>query len=104
MASPETAIARLSKQEADQLLWVDDSARAMGYHVMGGPGAGKSRLQGRVTAWGDFVRRVPQLVMDPYGVTIDNFLDKVSRLPQDKQERCYERIRYVNMSGQDGYV
>jgi hypothetical protein len=87
---------------------ISHSARARGVAVIGAPGVGKSRLLGRVLAWGDFLSGIPQLICDPIGTTIDNFLHKLitelQYLPESEQERYRERVRYFDMSGSDGYV
>ena len=41
---------------------------------------------------------------DPVGPTIDNFLDKVVRLPPAAQRAAWGRIHYLNTAGLDGYV
>src|SRR5260221_24137 len=85
-----------------RLAWVSDSARFNGIHVMGGPGSGKSRLNGRGVAFIDFLRGVPVVIFDPTGGTIDNFLDRLLRLPASYQEQLWQRVIYVDMSGDLG--
>src|SRR4051794_3282408 len=75
-------------------------ARSMGQLVIAGKGAGKSRLLGRRVGFGDFMREVPLVIFDPLGGTIDNFLDKVDRLPSGQQRQAWRRVRYVNMAGE----
>jgi hypothetical protein len=87
-----------------KLLWLPDDARSMGIHIQAGKGSGKSRLMGRLIAWLDFIRGVPLVIFDPHGPTIDNFLDKLTRLPRELQERLWPRVLYVDMSGSSGYV
>jgi hypothetical protein len=87
-----------------RLLTIPDQARSMGIHIMAGRGSGKSRLMGGVIAWLDFVRGVPLVVLDPAGPSIDNFLNKLVRLPRADQERLWRRVVYVDMSGRVGYV
>ena len=94
----------ISPQLARRLLFLPDGARNMGIHLMGGKGSGKSRLLGRVIAWLDFLRGVPMVVLDPYGPTIDNFLDKLTRLPGAYQQQLWSRVIYVDMSGGSGSV
>jgi hypothetical protein len=84
--------------------WVADNARSMGIHIQAGKGSGKSRLMGRGIAWQDFIRGVPLVILDPHGPTIDNFIDKITRMPQEIQERLWPRLRYVPMSASSGYV
>lgn len=85
-------------------MWISDSARSMGIHIQAGKGSGKSRLMGRVVGWIDFLRGIPQFIFDPDGPTIDNFLDKILRLPQEWQYRLWPRVHYIDMSGKSGRV
>jgi hypothetical protein len=84
------------------------SARSMGIYLLAGRGAGKSRLMGRKIAPGDFFAGVGQVIFDPIGATIDNFLDKVIRflqyIPATDRDLFWHRITYVDMSGKDGVV
>ena len=84
------------------------SARVMGLYLLAGRGTGKSRMLGRKIAFGDFLAGVPQVIFDPVGATIDNFLDKVTwflyAYPQLAQDPIWDRIIYVDMSGKDGVV
>jgi hypothetical protein len=87
---------------------ISHSARARGIAVIGAPGVGKSRLLGRVLSWSDFLSGIPQLICDPIGTTIDNFLHKLVTelpyLPETEQRKYRERIRYFDLSRQDGSV
>jgi len=89
---------------ARRLLWLNDDARSMGIHIQAGKGSGKSRLMGRVIAWQDFLRRTPQVILDPNGATVDNFLDKLTHLPKAYQVRLWPRVLYAEMSGKSGSV
>src|SRR5919106_337802 len=84
------------------------SARVMGLYVLAGRGTGKSRLLGRKIAMQDFLAGIPQVIFDPVGTTIDNFLDKVTWFlydyPQLEQDPIWDRIIYVDMSGKRGNV
>jgi hypothetical protein len=84
------------------------SARNMGIYVLAGRGTGKSRMLGRQIAMQDFLAGFPQVIFDPVGATIDNFLDKVTRflqhIPASKRHLFWNRIVYVDMSGKDGVV
>src|SRR3989442_157258 len=62
-----------------------DDARSMGLSVWATKGAGKSRALGRLIAFQDFLRGFPVVVIDPVGGTIDNFLDKIARLPLERR-------------------
>src|SRR5262245_60082734 len=86
----------------NRLAWLSKDARSMGIHLMAGKGSGKSRLMGRVIAWLDFFRGIPLVILDPVGPTVDNFLDKLIRLPREYQEALGERVIYVDMSGAGG--
>lgn len=86
------------------LLHLPDAARSMGIHLLAGKGSGKSRLMGRVIAWADFIRGIPVVILDPVGPTIDNFLDRLTRMPREYQERLWKRVMYVDMSGSSGTV
>ena len=61
-----------------------------------------------MVAWGDFLSGIPQLICDPIGTTIDNFLHKLVTelhyLPESEQRKYRERVRYFDLSGSDGYV
>jgi hypothetical protein len=80
----------------------------MGIYVLAGRGTGKSRMLGRQIAMQDYLAGFPQVICDPVGVTIDNFLDKVTRflqsIPASLHSRFWDRITYVDMSGKDGVV
>ncbi|MBN1813647.1 MAG: hypothetical protein JXA14_17540 [Anaerolineae bacterium] len=87
-----------------RMFWIWDSALRNKLHLMAEAGAGKSRLLGRILAWLLFLRHIPQIILDPTGGTIDNFLDKIIRLPREQQEQLWPRVQYVDMSGRGGYV
>lgn len=89
---------------AKRFLWLPDKARSMGIHIMAGKGSGKSRLMGRILAWLDFIRGTPLVVLDPSGPLLDNFLDKLTRLPREDQERLWKRVIYIDMSGEGDQV
>jgi hypothetical protein len=80
----------------------------MGIYVLAGRGTGKSRLLGRKIAMQDLFAGFPQVIFDPIGATIDNFLDKVMwflhDFPAVDPAPIWERIIYVDMSGKDGVV
>lgn len=104
-----------------------DAVRPNGVHIIGAPGAGKSRLLGRGPVFDDFIRGIPQVVFDLPGGTHDNFIDKVDRIVPDYERRwweqyhqplpsewvCYlesvqalfaQRIVYVDMSGKQAVM
>jgi len=73
-------------------------------HLMAEAGAGKSRWLGRALTWQLFACGIPTVVIDPTGGTVDNFFDKLMRLPRELQVRLWRRVLYVDMSGRGGYV
>jgi hypothetical protein len=83
-------------------------SRSMGAYLLAGRGTGKSRLAGRKIAPGDFFAGFPQVIFDPVGATIDNFLDSVigqlQYIPADDRHLFWDRIVYVDMSGKDRLV
>jgi hypothetical protein len=87
---------------------LSNDARRMPVFLDAGSGSGKSRLLGRLWAWQDFLRWIAILILDPHGMTIDNFLDKLSRLPAifplELRERLWQRVRYIDMSGKLGFI
>jgi hypothetical protein len=89
---------------ASKFLWLPDDARSMGIHIMAGKGSGKSRLMGRLLCWLDFLRGTPLVLLDPNGLSIDNFLDKLTRLPRAYQEQLWKRVIYVDMSGRGAHI
>jgi hypothetical protein len=95
-------------QQAPTIRAIPNSARARGIACIGAPGVGKSRLFGRRLVWDAYLLAQPQVVFDPLGATIDNFLDKVIRhlpyLAKDAGKPDTKRIVYVDMSGRDGYI
>ena len=76
----------------------------MGIYLAAGRGSGKSRFMGRILCWQDFVKGRAQVILDPNGPTIDNFLDKLARLPEHQREAAANRIRYIDMSGRSGHL
>jgi hypothetical protein len=82
--------------------------RVMGLYLLAGRGTGKSRMLGRKIAFGDFLAGTPQVIFDPVGTTIDNFLDKVlgflAEHPQLAPDGVLERIVYCDLSGKDGVI
>src|SRR5918997_4814553 len=83
-------------------------ARVMGLYVLGASRTGKSRLLGRVISWQDFMNEIAQVIFDPRGVTISNFLDKLLRflqyVPEDQHAKWWRRIKYVDVSGKNGHI
>lgn len=81
---------------------IPDATRGSGIRVVGSRGSGKSRLVGRLLCFQDFLRGLPQLILDPLGGTASNFLDKVSRLPRAQQQALWPRITWIDMGGEPG--
>src|SRR6266496_2996034 len=84
-------------------LYPDDALRPFAVHVVGDIGSGKSSLLGRVIAFIDFLRGIPIVILDN-GDAIDHFLHKFLKLPKVLQDAWWHRIRYVPLSGLNGYV
>jgi hypothetical protein len=85
--------------------FISDSARLMGTFFVAGRGSGKSTVMGRGIAFQDFLRQVPIVMIDPTGSAIDYFLDEIIRsVPPQYHQKCVERIIYVDLSGDSGYV
>jgi hypothetical protein len=80
------------------------AGRGMGIRWVGAKGTGKSRGLGRRLVLGDFDNRVPLVILDPVGKTIDNFLDCLVRRPGDRQRADGARLRYLDMGGTTGFV
>jgi hypothetical protein len=83
-------------------------ARIMGVYLLGASRTGKSRMLGRVIAWQDFFDEIGQVIFDPRGVTISNFLDKFVRylqyVPRDQHAKWWRRIKLVDVSCKSGHV
>jgi len=73
-------------------------------HLMAEAGAGKSRWLGRCLTWQLLLYGIPTVVIDPTGGVVDNFFDKLSRLPREVQQSLWKRVVYADMSGKGGYV
>jgi hypothetical protein len=86
------------------LVTVPDSARGMGIHIVAGKGSGKSRLMGRGITFRDSARRVPTILIDPHGPSIDNYLDKVYRLEDPLRREMFSRMLYVDVGAESKYV
>jgi hypothetical protein len=87
---------------------VSPAALSRGILCCGAPGVGKSRFLGRRLAIKVFAAEIGQIIIDPTGGTIDNFLDKVvelsTYLPRCEAAKLFARIVYCDMSGRDGFV
>ena len=73
-------------------------------HLMAEAGAGKSRWLGRCLTWQLFLYGIPTVVIDPTGGVVDNFFDKLIRLPREVQPSLWKRVIYADLSGKGGYV
>jgi hypothetical protein len=103
-SAPSATASAVSRNLVGRLLWISDEALRNKFHIMAEAGAGKSRFMGRVLAWLLFLRGIPQIILDPTGGTVTNFLDKLIRLPRKLQQQLWPRVRYVDMSGKNGCV
>jgi hypothetical protein len=91
--------------QAGELFSLPNSARVRGIVCISAPGTGKSTFFGKLPAFLDFVLERPQVIIDPSGNTIDQFLDKVLRrlhhLPKARRAAVCEHIRYVDMGSRE---
>jgi hypothetical protein len=67
-------------------------------------GHGKSRLIGRMICRAMAREKIGCVVLDPLGGTIDNVLDSLNRLDEPERSEVFSRIRYMDMSGETGFV
>ncbi len=87
-----------------RLFRLSESALKNGIHLVAGPGAGKSRLLGRLLVWQQLVLGHPQVILDPTGGVIDNLLDKIVRLPIELRRQLWPRLVYVDVGATDYIV
>lgn len=83
---------------------LSDSALKNGVHIVAGPGAGKSRLMGRLIVWQHLLRHKPQVILDPTGGVVDNLLDKITRLPIEVRRQLWSQLVYVDVGATDFIV
>lgn len=103
----------LPKFLVERGLALSDRIRNRGLHIEAGSGSGKSTLEALI-ALKDFSRGVPTVIFDPNGATIDYFLGGLARrvarlawtgqLSPEDQQKLWQRVRYVDMSGKNGYI
>src|SRR6266508_5207741 len=84
-------------------LYPKDELRKFGVHLISDIGGGKSPVLGRCVAFYDFMRGIPTILLDD-GDAIDHFIHKVMKAPLSVQEQLWKRVRYIDLSGQYGYV
>jgi hypothetical protein len=84
-------------------LYPKDELRKFGVHLVSDIGGGKSPVLGRCVAFYDFMRGIPTILLDD-GDAIDHFVHKVMKAPLSYQEQLWKRVRYIDLSGKDGYV
>lgn len=77
--------------------------RRYGLCVAATRGSGKSRFLGRYLGFSDFLAGIPTIVFDN-GDTINNILDRISRLSLDMQKVLWPRVRYIDLAGLSGRV
>lgn len=85
-------------------IYLDSSTRVLGIHLVAARGTGKSRCLGRIFLPQDAYCKVPTIVLDPIGETINNFISKVAELPQHIQQDIWPRVVYIDMAGRNGLV
>lgn len=83
---------------------IQDGHRSRGVSFHAGSGSGKSVVGGKVICFQDFLRGLPQIVLDPHGPLIDNFLISVASLPFDVRRLLWSRVRYIDLSGKGDRV
>jgi hypothetical protein len=97
-----------SNGNGKQTRGITNSARNMGVYVLGGRGTGKSWLLALVIAWQDFLVGRPQVIFDPLGTVSQYFFYKLVRtlsyLPKAKHAQYWERVKYCDLSGREGFV
>jgi len=84
-------------QERSTPFVVSDKGRDRGIHILAGSGSGKSVVTGQLLCFLDFLRGVPQVLFDPHGPLIDNFLFRVAQFPVEVRRLLWSRIRYVDL-------
>lgn len=89
----------VSRSQTARNLVIPDADRPRGVGIHAGSGSGKSAMLGKSLCLQDFLRGLPQVVFDPHGPLIDNFLLSVAALPYDARRVLWPRIRYVDLSG-----
>ena len=102
MRTPDWGV--LDPRIVERLLWLPDDCRDGTTLIVGPPGCGKSRLLGRAIVWQDFARGLPGVLFDPIGEVRNLLFDKICRYPKSIQQRLWERIIYVDVSGSLGIV
>lgn len=80
-------------------LTVSDADRDRGLFVRAGSGSGKSVFLGRIVCFQDFLRGIPQVIIDPMGALAENLFLQIALLPIEVRERLWPRLIYVDMSG-----
>ena len=85
------------RKKPQYLLHLSGPSRKNGVHIMAGKGSGKSRLMGRFMGYQDFRNDIPTVIFDPHGSTIDNVIDKISRVWAG-QSYIWDRVVYVDFS------
>lgn len=85
-------------------LIIPDADRLRGIAIHAGSGSGKSAMLGKSLCLQDFLRGLPQVVFDPHGPLIDNFLLSIACLPKGVRRVLWPRVKYVDLSGKGTYV
>jgi len=87
-----------------RLFTLDDSALRNGMRIVGGPGAGKSRLMGRAIARQALLRGQPQVIIDPTGGIVSNLIDSIASFPQEIRRLLWKQLVYVDVAATDYVV
>lgn len=100
---------RRTNNRSQPLIRLPFSALANGIRISGGSGSGKSILAAWIV-FCYFLRGLATVILDPHGGTIDFFLANVwewchsGQVSKERQQRMWQRIVYVDMSGKQGRV
>lgn len=86
---------------SQHLQFISNAALKQGTLLLGGVGAGKSRLLGRVFAWQYLIQGKPAVILDPTGAVIDNLYAKILHLTPEYQERLWPRIKHFQVGAKD---
>lgn len=96
--SPKLAALHLPVQASRRAFTIPDTHRDRGIHFVAGSGSGKSLTLGKLIAFLDFMRGVPQVLFDPHGPMIDAFLLQLTRFSKPVRQRLWPLVRYVDMA------
>lgn len=97
---PQDGMAPLTvSPHVSRRLRISPAHRGRGIAIHAGKGSGKSALLGKSQCVQDFLRGVPQVVLDPHGPLVDNFLLAIAFMPRALRLELWPRVRYLDLSG-----